>query len=107
MGELKLQPTMWAAMKPDVYGGNNCDGVIPRWNCCADGDKGGDDFERVLKLDARSFPPGTKIVISEPRCPKCDEQREPKLQSIQRGPLYSGPCRCGFDWDAWVLDNYS
>lgn len=104
---IRYQNTQWAEMKPDVYGGKTCDQVIPRWECSAEGDMGGPDYECVLKIDARTFPPGTTIVISEPRCPKCDELREPKYPTPTRGTLYEGPCRCGFDWDGWVQDQYS
>ncbi len=102
--------TMWAEMKPDVYAGPRCDKVRPQWEIHADGDMGGADTERALKLAARTFPPGTKITISEPCCPECGELREPvslMVDPLRKGPLYAGPCRCGFDWDRWTLDEYS
>jgi hypothetical protein len=99
--------TMWAEMKPDCYGGKTCDKIEPQWWTYADGDKEGGYEHAPLQLAARTFPPGTKIVVSEPLCPQCSEPREPKFPTPKKGPLYAGPCRCGFDWDAWVLGEYS
>lgn len=105
--KVELQETMWAEMKPDIYVGPNCDRHKPEWEVYADGDMDSDKLT-MLKLSARLFPPGTKIVISEPVCPNCGERREPKNPG--RGasaPNYAGPCRCGFDWDSWVEGEYS
>lgn len=107
MSEPKAQETMWATMSPDVYGGPKCDRVTPRWACHAEGDMGSEDYERVLKLDARAFPPGTRIVISEPLCPQCRELREPTYPAPKRGHLFPKHCRCGFDWDNWTLEQFS
>jgi hypothetical protein len=102
----KLRETMWAEMTPDCYGGATCDKIVPRWYAHADGDRDG-DYEGTLKLASRTFPPGTKIVISEPLCPKCEALREPIYPTPKRGPLYSGKCECGFDWDEWTLEQFS
>lgn len=99
--------TMWAEMAPDVYGGRTCDQIVPQWSCAAEGDKGDSDTQRVLELAARTFPPGTKVEIHEPLCPRCGELRHPKFPAPKRGPLFSGQCECGFDWDAWARDRYS
>lgn len=100
MATIKTRETMRATMAPDVYGGWSCDQVVPRWECYAEGDRGS-DFEKVVTLDASTFPPGTKIVISEPLCPQCDELREPINGN------FIGPCRCGFDWDKWTSEQFS
>jgi len=99
--------TMWAEMKPDCYGGEGCDEIVPGWATYAEGDKQGGDGEAALELAARTFPPGTKVTISEPTCPQCGDLREPIFPIPAEGPLYAGPCDCGFDWDAWVLEQYS
>jgi hypothetical protein len=105
--QIKRHETQWAEMSPDIYDGPKCDKVKPRWKTAAEGDRGSDDFETVLHIAARTFPPGTRISIQEPLCPKCDELREPVFPIPKRGPLYAGPCRCGFDWDAWRDAEYS
>jgi hypothetical protein len=55
------------------------------------------DFSDTIELMAEHFPPGTKITIEEPECPKCHQ--------------VVGLCRqdemCDFDWDQWVLEQYS
>lgn len=107
MADLEMRETMWAEMKPDCYDGEECDQIKPVWSAYADGDKEGEDAVGDLELLANNFPPGTKVVISEPCCPKCDEPRWPNLPKQDGIPLYSGPCGCGFDWDEWVLNQYS
>lgn len=106
MTKIRHEETMWAEMKPDTYAGKNCDQIRPQWECHADGDMDSDTQE-TIKLSARTFPPGTKIVISEPVCPKCSERREPQFTKPNRNVVFSGPCRCGFDWDKWVKEQYS
>lgn len=93
---MKYRETMWAEMSPDVYDGPNCEEVRPRWNVFADGDMDS-DYQDLLELDSRHFPPGTKIVVLEPKCPKCDQIRE----------LCSGDDGCDFDWDEWTANQYS
>ena len=78
MSAIDRKETMWATMVPDVYGGETCDKIVPRWDTYAAGDKDGAFIHEPLQLDPRTFPPGTKIVISEPVCPTCDEPREPR-----------------------------
>jgi len=107
MAETGKIETMWFTMEPDVYGGKSCDKVIPRWHCYADGDKDSDHQREPLKLDPRSFPPGTKIIVVEPACPDCGEPRSIKYPMPKRGPRFVSKCRCGFDWDQWVLNQYS
>lgn len=109
MADIKRQETQWAEMSPDLYDGPMCDRIRPRWECQADGDMGGSDYESTLHLASRCFPPGTRISIQEPLCPKCGELREPiTFPNVpKRGPIYKGPCRCGFDWDGWCADQYS
>ena len=106
MAETARQATMWAEMKPDLYGGKTCDKEVPRWEVYADGDKDS-DTTRSIALAARCFPPGTRITIEEPCCPQCGETRAPIYPYPKRGPLYAGKCQCGFDWDDWVAQQYS
>ena len=88
-----MQEIMWAELKVDVYDGPNCDQHRPYWNAFSDGDKQDDDVDGDIVLSPTHFPPGTKIVISIPNCPDCDE-----IVDI---------CTCGFDWKNWVEEKYS
>lgn len=99
--------TMWFDMEPDCYGGKSCDQIIPQWHCYAEGDKDSDHQRKPLRLEARRFPPGTKIIIEEPVCPTCSQMRSPKYPTPKRGPLFSPKCDCGFDWDNWTLEQFS
>lgn len=94
-------------MQPDCYGGETCDQIEPRWRCYASGDKDSDHQSEPLSLDPSQFPPGTKITVSEPVCPKCDEVRSPKYPPAEDGPMFAAKCDCGFDWEAWTLNEYS
>ncbi len=107
MTKINLRETMWAEMKPNCYGGRTCDQIVPRWDAYAEGDMESDDGLKSLSLAARTFPPGTKVVISEPCCPECGEVRTAIYPPPKRGPLFASKCDCGFDWDAWVREQYS
>ena len=109
MGDKKteLRETMWAEMKPYCYGVVRCDRIVPQWDAYADGDMESDDGLKVLRLAARTFPPGTRVVISEPCCPNCGEVRSAIYPPPKRGPLFPPKCDCGFDWEAWTVDRYS
>ncbi|KJS36097.1 MAG: hypothetical protein VR70_14510 [Rhodospirillaceae bacterium BRH_c57] len=96
---------MWATMEPDVYGGDTHDQIVPRWRIYADGDKDADHETGPLELLPSRFPPGTKVTVEEPVCPDCGALREPHWQDNEQ--TYGGPCDCGFDWDGWVLDQFS
>lgn len=107
MAELGTIGVMWFTMEPDVYGGKSCDKIVPRWKCFADGDKDSDHQTAPLKLDARLFPPGTKITVTVPACPECGEPQALKYPTPKRGPVFVSKCRCGFDWDEWTRNEYS
>jgi hypothetical protein len=104
---IKRHETMRAEMKPDLYGGKDCDQLVPRWDTYADGDKDSGMTREPLALEPRCFPPGTIVSVKEPCCPDCGETRSPIFPIPDQGPMYAGPCDCGFDWDTWVADNYS
>ena len=108
MTDLPMRATMWAEMKPDCYGGEKCDEIVPRWKGYAEGDKDSDTLD-VIELAARTFPPGTKVVVREPTCPDCGELRSPIFDpsNEKRHGTFADKCDCGFDWDTWVRDQYS
>ena len=81
-----------ATMKPDVYGGENCDEHTPGWTAHFDGDMDSENGLPCLELAAKTFPPGTQVIVQMPVCPACDE-----IQEI---------CDCGFDWKEWADNEY-
>src|SRR5258708_6031856 len=107
MGEFKSRETAWATLEPDCYGGENCDEIIPQWHTFFDGDKDADYIREPLLLDGRLFPPGTRVVISVPMCPQCEETRGLKYPMPKTGPAFNDKCQCGFDWHAWTLEHFS
>lgn len=107
--------TMWAEMKPDCYGGDGCEEITPNWYSYAEGDKQGGDDGDTLSLSAKTFPPGTRIVVSEPICSNCGE-----VPSRSREPItfiapdegsevteYIWTCGCDFDWRAEAMLQYT
>ena len=96
MSKLQYQEFMWAEMSPDLYDGPECDGEKPRWHIHAEGDMDS-EFVDVITLDAKTFPAGTKISISQPCCPRCGNIRE---VCVEVGD-------CVFDWDKWTAHQYS
>lgn len=104
--KVKREEVARAEMQPDVYAGPTCDRHRPRWWHVHWGDRDG-DHEKVLKLDARHFPPGTVITIEEPLCPNCGEHPQPKHPTPRSGSIYGEKCQCGFDWKNWVEEQYS
>jgi hypothetical protein len=99
-GAMERKTVMWFEMTPDIYGGEKCDEHIPRWNGYAAGDKQDDTTRQPLTFDPKNFPPGTKITVEEPLCPKCGEIYE---NCMARG---SGDA-CDFDWRSWAEELYS
>ena len=101
---MKYRETMNAEMAPDMYGGPDCDQMLPRWCASTEGDMGDGENHETLELAARTFPPGTRVVISIPECPDCTE---PADMYFDPETGKTGPCQCGFDWEAWAGDTYS
>lgn len=102
--------TTWFTMEPDMYGGKECDELVPRWRCYAEGDKDSDHQHEPLSLDPRLYPPGTKITIVEPVCPDCGELRGvnfPKPDKPDALPAFDAKCDCGFDWEEWTANEFS
>lgn len=111
--QAEFRETMWAEMKPDCYGGKHCNELRPRWEAYAEGDKD-EDTTDTIDLAASTFPPGTKIVVSEPVCPICDStpSRSLKQETFHDEDgneitEYTWTCQCNFDWRTHALNEYS
>jgi len=83
---------MWGEIKVDIYTGPKCDQHKPYWNVYYEDDKEDDNSKDDLVLSIETLPPGTKVVVSVPICPKCDQEQE--------------TCNCGFDWKEWIEGEY-
>ncbi|MGZ4953561.1 MAG: hypothetical protein ACXV8Q_00495 [Methylobacter sp.] len=82
-----------AELKVDCYDGEKCDQHKKYWETYADGDMSSDTSSEPLVLDITQFPPGTKIQVSIPLCPKCTVDVE--------------MCECGYDWKQWAEEMYA
>jgi len=85
-------------MEPDIYTGPNCDEHRPRWITSAE-KEGDGELTGDIVLDPSLFPPGTRVIIEIPVCPKCGEDYELCNSEIDRD--------CDFDWKQWVESEYS
>lgn len=111
---VKLRETMWAEVKPDCYAGERCNQIRHLWNGYADGDKEGGEIGETLEHAAAVFPPGTKVVVSEPVCPICDEvpgrSVAPETFADEEGEEvteFRWRCACDFDWREFTLNRFS
>lgn len=101
--KIKYRQIGGAEMHPDLYHGGNCDEVKPLWNGWMEGDKQGEEGLEDICYPAKPFPPGTKIVISVPKCPKCGTAAE--NTAVCGG--FIGDVACDFDWKNWAEERYS
>lgn len=84
-------------LEPNCYSGSSGDEVKKQWLLR---DRSGTEFKQEVKLNAAYFPPGTRITISVPMCPNCQEPAEENCPDIF-------DCECGFSWGKWTLHKYS
>ena len=99
MSEINYNTTAWGEVKVDVYAGENCDQHRPYIEACCEGDMDSEQMDD-FSFDAKRWPPGTKIRIEVPCCPKCEHDAEFADEN--------GICQCGeFDWKNWAEEQYS
>lgn len=86
MADTDFTEAQRAEMRPDMYGGKNCDQLVPGWTAYAMSEES-EDVGNNLSLSARAFPPGTVVIVKEPVCPTCGDRRSPKHPMPTRGPI--------------------
>lgn len=69
--------------------------------------EGDEEDGEILKLEMRAtqYPPGTRVTIEVPCCPKCGDPadcNEPK----EYGRTWPD-CECGFSWTNWVNECFA
>jgi len=94
--ETKYFRIMSTEMKPNVYGGDDCNIHEPRWETYAEGDMDSETDHGDIVLDCKTFPAGTIVIIKTPCCPKCDMDVE----------MCKSTENCDFDWKEWTEDRY-
>lgn len=93
--------------EPDCYDGKTCDQQRPRWMTSYPKEGDEEDGEVLkIEMDARHWPPGTRVTIEVPCCPKCNEPADMKGFDGKRRRVWP-KCRCGFSWKEFVEDNFS
>ena len=97
--------TFW--MEPDCYDGESCDKLRPRWMTSYP-KHGKEEDGEVLKLeiDASSMPPGSRVTIEVPVCPKCGDPADIKVDCLEKHKEWPD-CDCGFSWNEWAKNNFT
>ena len=92
--------------EPDCYDGKSCDKLRPRWMTEYPKEGKEEDGEILkLEIDAKSMPPGSRITIEVPCCPKCGDPADMSVDYCAKHKEWPN-CRCGFSWKKWTYDNY-
>jgi len=94
---MKYREIMWAERQVDFYAGEKCDREDPTWVTSEQNSRGCETQKGPLELDPGTFPPGTKLTVSVPICPKCEMDCE----------LCAEDDDCDFDWEEWAAVEYS
>ena len=93
---MEYQQVSMAELKVDTYHGDNCDEPKPFFDVYTEGDMDSEQLNGSIEISVEAYPPGTKIIIQEPCCPKCTMVRE--LCELDEG--------CDFDWKNWIECEY-
>lgn len=91
MSELKYEDRQIFRQEPDCYSGPDCGGHRPRWMTSYPKEGDEEDGEVLkLEIDAKSMPPGSRVIIEVPCCPKCGDpadMNEPRSMRIVKGKI--------------------
>ena len=100
MSNTEYTDILTVELKVDCYAGENCDQHQKYWNCYAADDMQDEALspdDHKFSIDLKDHPPGTKIIVSEPICPKCG------LTFFDCNPDPD----CDFSWSGFAEDLYS
>lgn len=102
---------MRAEVVADCYSGDTCDQVVNKFKVYCDGDRDSDTITEDLVIALASLPAGAFVTVTYPVCPECGTPREDEYEHTDGGLRQTGhkaKCGCcGFDWQEWVLGQYS
>ena len=93
--------------EPDCYDGKSCDQHRPRWMTSYPKEGDEEDGETLkLEMKATQYPPGTRVTIEVPCCPKCGDPAD--MNGGDGKDYRKWPnCDCGFSWRKWVEANFA
>ena len=107
---MNRQTIMNTEVRADCYGGPTCDEVSTYFHTYCEGDMDTEDHKDDINISLKDLPPGARITVEYPCCPDCGTQRFDKLEFDNGKYVIVGhdkKCICGFDWEQWVLEQYS
>ena len=92
--------------EPDIYAGETCDKHRPRWMTSYPKEGDEEDGETLkLEMPAGQWPPGTRVTIEIPCCPKCGDPSDIKGFDGTKRKKWPN-CHCGFSWRKWVEERF-
>lgn len=85
---------------------NSGDTPRPRWMTSYPKEGDAEEGEVLeFKLNADELPPGARVVIQIPVCPKCGDPAD--VHVAPRTAHAEWPnCSCGWSWSKWSLGRY-
>lgn len=108
---MRLHETMHTEVVADCYGGETCDQASTKFRSYCDGDKDSYEHTDDIVIRLAELPAGAVISVSYPCCPECGSPREDEMESLGNGRMkiagHKAECQCGFDWNNWILGQYS
>lgn len=92
--------TFW--MEPDHDEGR------PRWMTSYPKEGREEDGETLrLEIPAKCMPPGARVTIEVPCCPKCGDPADMNDPQKPEGTHPWPACDCGFNWQKWSEETHS
>lgn len=106
MNNLSYYDIMNTEVVADCYSGENCDEVKKQFKTYCDGDMESDIHLDDIVIRLSELPVGARIKVEYPGCPECDM---PRFDIFKNNKIvgHADKCDCGFDWNQWILNNYS
>ena len=103
--ETQYRDIAWAELQCDVYDVKT--EKTKSWYAYVDGDMDGDSDTGPFVVYVQHHPPGTKIVVSVPLCPKCGQDRSDcEEEQRNRDPADSDIDDCAFNWKMWDEERF-
>lgn len=95
--------------EPDCYAGERSDQQRPRWMTSYPKEGDEEDSETLkLEIPAASMPPGSRVTIEVPCCPKCGDPSDINVGSGDMVAFQEWPdCHCGFSWRKWAEGRFA
>lgn len=93
--------------EPDCYDGPKSHGHRPRWMTSYPKEGDSEDGETLkMEIPAAMMPPGSRVTIEVPCCPKCGDPADTFTDCVKTYKKWPN-CKCGFSWRKWTEENFA